>query len=255
MIFTSGIIFTGLTTPPPAAGTVLNANMGLSKDLATGTIAQLGQTVGRAGDPAAITEDREIPDQGHRLFFGKNDGVSNVIGFSTSLGVFVANNTGFSFSAFWNFGGHSTVFQILTNDAQDTDISFGSGVAKISWNRQGSTETINKFLVDGAPWIMGAGEGVRITAVTGVAVHNVAATESVITVDSTAGNVQVNLDPAVIGSQRITVKKISSDANTITIHPTSGTIQELGAPAATFVFNSQGQSVTIVNDQTNFFII
>ena len=120
MIFTSGLIFTALTTNPPAAGTVVNANDGLSKDLATGTIAQLGQTVGRPGDPAALTEDREIPDVGHRLFFGKNNGIDNIIGFSTSLGVFVANNTGFAFSAFWAIGIHSTVFQILTTDAQDT---------------------------------------------------------------------------------------------------------------------------------------
>ena len=62
MIFTSGLIFTALTTNPPAAGTVVNANDGLSKDLATGTIAQLGQAVGRPGDRPTVLQplDRQF---------------------------------------------------------------------------------------------------------------------------------------------------------------------------------------------------
>lgn len=44
-----------------AAGVLDAANDGLSTDAATSKIAQLGQTVGRVGNPAVLLEDREIP--------------------------------------------------------------------------------------------------------------------------------------------------------------------------------------------------
>jgi hypothetical protein len=73
--------------------------------------------------------------------------------------------------------------------------------------------------------------------------------------DTTGGNVIFNLDPAVLTGLTFVIKKTSADVNTVTLTPTSGTIQELGAAAANFVFNSQGQSVTVFCDGINFFVI
>lgn len=55
----------GYDFPAKSAPNVLNAaNDGLSTDAATAKIAQLGQTVGRAGNPAKLLETREIPLNG-----------------------------------------------------------------------------------------------------------------------------------------------------------------------------------------------
>ena len=52
----------GYDFPAAAGANVLDAaNDGLSTDAATSKIAQLGQTVGRVGNPAVLLEDREIP--------------------------------------------------------------------------------------------------------------------------------------------------------------------------------------------------
>ena len=60
--------------PATAAPNVLDAaNDGLSTDLATAKIAQLGQATGRAGDPAKLLENREIPLNGFALLL-KNSG-------------------------------------------------------------------------------------------------------------------------------------------------------------------------------------
>lgn len=246
----------GYDFPPNSAPAVLNnANDGLSTDAATAKIAQLGQTVGRAGDPAILLEDREIPDGGFRLFFGKNDGVSNVIGFSTSLGIFVSNNTGQGYAAFWQIGINSNTFSITTSDALDTVFNF-SGTGFLIWNTQSPIIFANKF-ISGNPWmaINGFGElaDTLLSAVNPA--YNVLPGDGTKLIDTTGGNQIINMDPAVLAFQKFTFKKISADANTITLTPTSGTIQELGPAAATYVFNAQGEAITVHNDGTNFYII
>jgi hypothetical protein len=58
----------GYDFPAKSAPNVLDAaNDGLSTDLATAKIAQLGQAVGRVGNPAVLLEDREIPLSGFGL--------------------------------------------------------------------------------------------------------------------------------------------------------------------------------------------
>lgn len=60
--FPEGFGNVGYDFPPANAAHVLDAaNDGLSTDAATSKIAQLGQTVGRVGNPAQLLEDREIP--------------------------------------------------------------------------------------------------------------------------------------------------------------------------------------------------
>lgn len=86
-----------------------------------------------------------------------------------------------------------------------------------------------------------------------VASDNFTKNDENLLVDSTAGNIVVTIDPTIDGIEG-TIKKTSGDANTITITPASGTIQELGAPAANFVFNSQGEAITFFSDGTNLYV-
>lgn len=72
-------------------------------------------------------------------------------------------------------------------------------------------------------------------------------------VDTTAGNVVISIDPTIDGIEG-TVKKVSSDANSVTLTPASGTIQVFGAPVASYAFNVQGESVTFFSDGTNLYV-
>lgn len=72
-------------------------------------------------------------------------------------------------------------------------------------------------------------------------------------VDTTAGNIVVTIDPTIDGIEG-TIKKVDATANTITVTPASGTIQALGAPTPTYVFNAQGQAVTFFSDGVNLYL-
>lgn len=223
------------------ASKLLSRN-GVSKDLLTGLITQLGQDVGTAGDPAALFNDVEIPNAGgFTVFFGKNDGVSDVVGINSQGGIDISNAAG-DFLALFSNGVNYTVTSpapgelLITMGTQNLD--YNNATKALTWDDVFGTE------------------GLRISNTpTVAAVINATQKDSVFLIDSTAGNVVVNLDPAVIGKNIQHFKKTSADANTITLTPASGTIQEIGAPAATFVFNVQGESITVYCDGTNFFIL
>jgi hypothetical protein len=72
-------------------------------------------------------------------------------------------------------------------------------------------------------------------------------------VDTTAGNVVVTIDPTIDGMEG-TIKKTSADVNTVTLQPASGTIQGFGAPAASYIFNVQGESIAFFSDGINLYI-
>lgn len=246
------VFFSGLTIPPAAPGTLIGADDGLS---VTANKARFGQPVGAAGDPAALLEDRETPDAGHRWFFGKNNGVDNVIGFSTSLGIFIANNTGQGYSAFWQIGANSTTLQIFTGDGKEITIAFEGGTENLIYNS--SPANLRRLEYSG-PFVsqgLGAGHRAIVSAVTPA--DNLLPKDFMLFVDTTGvgTNLVFNVNPALIPEQFFHIKKTSADVNTITITPTTGTIQGFGAPAATFAFNLQGQSVNIYSDGTNLFII
>jgi hypothetical protein len=57
--------------------------------------------------------------------------------------------------------------------------------------------------------------------------------------------------PTPLAGQMITIKKICPSANTVTITPPSGTIDG----AASKVLTVQYQSITVVCDGTNYFIV
>ena len=244
MFSPGSIIFTGLTNHTTFHLVHLTgAYDGTSESL---TKVQLGQAVGTVGDPAVLVSDVEIPDAGHAVFFGKNDGVSDVVGISANDGISIDNAAGngiliFSFGLNWN---------MFTQDANTLIMLWGSPNSQFVFDAPSEVLTWT-----GAGLILSGGFGAGIRKPASVAVINVVKRDFTIIVDTTGGNCVVNVDPTVIPNQVINIKKSSADVNTITITPVSGTIQGFGAPAATYVFNVQGESVTIHNDGTNFFII
>jgi hypothetical protein len=100
----------------------------------------------------------------------------------------------------------------------------------------------------------------------GIAADTFTVNDNTLLMDSTAGNMTVSITPANLSSVGAginanrtgivgNVKKISADLNTITLNATSGLIYGLGAPAASLVFNTQGQSVAFQSDGTNIYIL
>jgi len=74
--------------------------------------------------------------------------------------------------------------------------------------------------------------------------------DSVVLVNATSAPVTITLPASVIGKY-FDVKKMDSSANTVTIAPTSGTIDG----AANKTISIQYASITIIGDGTNFFIL
>ena len=96
-----------------------------------------------------------------------------------------------------------------------------------------------------------------ITTVNGLAtgVQSVSASSAcngavVVIADAIAGSIVITL-PTPLAGQMITIKKICPSANTVTITPPSGTIDG----AASKVLYVQHQSITVVCDGTNYFIV
>lgn len=234
----------------PNAPPLTGANDGTSQVLG---IVKLGQSVGAAGDPAILTENREIPDPGgFTVSFGRNNGVDNVVVIGPNLGVALSNNTGNGLSLAWQIGANSTDINIHTTDAASVIIDFAAGTDNIIYN--GGTPPIKRF-VSSAAWVS-TGRGSRIHAVTGVASYDLTVDDSTILVDTTAGNIVINMDPTKFPNQDFDIKKTSADVNTITLTPLApATIQAFGAPAATYAFNVQGESIRVQTDGINFYVL
>jgi hypothetical protein len=125
----------------------------------------------------------------------------------------------------------------------------------------GGTARALSIQTDGADRLtVGAAGGVTIAGTTTVnalatGVQSVSASAAcngaaVVIADATSGSIVMTL-PAPLAGQTITIKKICPSANTVTITPPSGTIDG----AASKVLFSQYQSVTIICDGSNYFII
>jgi len=81
--------------------------------------------------------------------------------------------------------------------------------------------------------------------------YSVTATDEVVLADATAGAITVNL-PTPTSGRRLNVKKIDSSANVVTVDtPGAETIDG----AATFPLASQYDSVTLVSDGTDWFVL
>lgn len=60
-------------------------------------------------------------------------------------------------------------------------------------------------------------------------------TDSVLNVDTTTGNLTITINPAIFNKHGLVVKKVTADANTVTITPSSGTINGLASVVLTLV--------------------
>ncbi len=104
-------------------------------------------------------------------------------------------------------------------------------------------------------------QGIKQAVRAGILADTFASTDYLINMDTTAGNATVSITPANLYDSTYktgnigNIKKISADANTITLNATAGLIYGLGAPAASISFNSQGQNLTFQSDGTNIYIL
>lgn len=80
----------------------------------------------------------------------------------------------------------------------------------------------------------------------------VAATDDIITADGAGGAFSVTLPTAVGVTKSLTIKRINSGANNITVATTSA--QTIDG-ASTFVLSQQWESVTVVSNNANWFVI
>ena len=88
------------------------------------------------------------------------------------------------------------------------------------------------------------------TVVTDTADETLLDGEDVCLADATAGNMTITL-PGVDSGRQVTVKKTDSSANTVTVTGATGNIDG----AANVILYSENESVTLVCDATNWFVI
>jgi len=88
------------------------------------------------------------------------------------------------------------------------------------------------------------------TVVTAVAVHAVAATDEVILADATGGAFDVDL-PAPVSGRRLDIKKIDASVNAVTVDGNGALIDG----GATWPLAAQWDSVTVVSDGTDWFVV
>lgn len=250
--------------PSDTAGQPLTgANDGTSTDLATGKIVQLGQAVGRAGNPATLTEAREIPDgqatgNHFAISLGRNNGVDDIALWGSSIGYNVSNKTGRFFQGIGTFGPNQAKITLLSDDGVNARMQFEStsgGIVNIDFNDDAANP--KRFDIN-APWIMDTGWGTNgDTLIAAGAAYTLLKTDAVKLINTVAGNQVINIDVVAGGyaKQRFDFKKISADANTVTLNMVAGTIQGIGAAAATFVFNNPGESISVWVDILNAYII
>jgi hypothetical protein len=206
------------------------------------------------------------------VFIGANtndNGVRNVGNFSVWLGSFINNgatvlagDTG-AFTILIGVqigtGGNATNLTIIGNQITsllsnlvllgrfDQNVVVGAALA-------GETDDGNKLQVRGNISTKGFAPGIRTTA---TAAETFGATDTTIICDTTAGNINVSVNPgAVVGVNRMGwIKKKLTDANTVTITPTSGNIFADAGAAASFTFNGPGESIQFQSDGVNLYVL
>jgi hypothetical protein len=129
----------------------------------------------------------------------------------------------------------------------DQNIVIGAALA-------GETDDGNKLQVRGNISTKGFAPGIRTTT---TAAETFGATDTTIICDTTAGNINVSVNPgAVVGVNRMGwIKKKLTDANTVTITPTSGSIFADAGAAASFTFNGPGESIQFQSDGVNLYVL
>lgn len=205
------------------------------------------------------------------VFVGANtndSGVRNVGNFSVWLGSLINNgatvlvgDTGaftILIGASIGTGGNATNLTIIGNLIQsalsnavllgrfDQDVIIGAALL-------GETDDlVNKLQVRGSMISKGIAQPIRTTT---VLAETFGVNDYTILADTTSGNMAVTIDPTTRVGKIGNVKKISADANSITLTAASGLIFDIGAGVASISFNVQGESFQFQTDGTNIYIL
>lgn len=249
MISPGSVFFSSLTPPPPAPGTLLGANNGLSTDAATGTIAQLGQTIARAGNPAALLQNREIVLAAFVLSLRKILGRDTIDLTEGAIDISGDSSSGTG-------SGGALLNMQDSNSTAAWNVLVGAATVLMTWdNTLVWRHTFGNSFVEMLGGLMiqdGIGLRLRNTA---SLVESFADTDYAINMDTTGGNATVSLNPVTMRANRLgKIKKVSIDANTITLNATSGLIVDIPPGAASFVFAAPGTCIEFQSDGTNIYI-
>lgn len=145
----------------------------------------------------------------------------------------------------------------LTETRLDKIIGVGAGTAgRPAFGQTGArwidTTGPSETFDNGTAWVAiggGAGGTAVLTVATKTTTYTIVGTDDVILADATGGVFTVSLPTAVGWTKRITIKKIDTSANVVTIGTTGG--QTIDG-ASTRLLNTQFSSVTLVSDNGNW---
>lgn len=236
-------------SPGTPAGAPVGANDGTA---VIGGLVQLGQPTGTAGDPAALTADVEIPNAGGKtVYFGKNNGVAPVVAINSAHGISISNLTGEALLL--NLIGHNYQFSAVGAGIFDFLFSPGDNL-EYDQTLGGDLSYSNRF---GAKALKANIQPVNFAA----SPYAVKRSDYTLLVDSSGGNVVINITPATMFDatnalgQFINIKKVSTDANTITINATAGLIIGVPPGAATFIISDPGANANLQSNGTNLYLL
>ena len=95
-----------------------------------------------------------------------------------------------------------------------------------------------------------------VQTTTQVGAYAVAATDDVVLVNTNAGSFDVTLPNAnVVTGRRVTVKRITTSANVVTVKSAGGTIDNVAAGTGIALAGGSLNAITVVSDGTNWWII
>ncbi len=216
-----------------------------------GTLVQLGQTVAKPGDPAKLVGPVEVPLNGKTVSF------RNVLGADTvDITEGAVDITGDSGSGTGAGGASFVMIDSVTGDSFSVFVD-NIGVL-MTWD--GGLIWQHKFgdsfltMLGGLMLRDGFGAKIRSNGVN--LVETFGDTDFTLLMDTGTGNATVALDPVSMRAGRIgNIKKISADANTITLNAASGVIVDVPPGAAAFVFNNPGANIQFQSDGVNIYIL
>lgn len=134
-----------------------------------------------------------------------------------------------------------------THAARPASPNVASGVAPIYYE----TDTTNTFVWTGSAWVQinGGGGSAALSVSTKTTTYTITSSDDVILADASGGAFTVSLPTAVGWTKRITVIKIDSSANAVTVGTTGG--QTINGPSSRLLA-AQFSGTTLVSDNANW---
>lgn len=134
-----------------------------------------------------------------------------------------------------------------THAARPASPNVASGVSPVYYE----TDTTNTFLWTGSAWtqINGGGGAATLSVASKTTTYTITSSDDVILGDATSAGFTVSLPTAVGWTKRITIKKIDSSTNAVTVGTTGG---ETIDGNSTRLLKAQLSSVTLISDNANW---